>query len=336
MSLWERLLRSGLEAFIRLLEGLGARGVRWEWRKQAWRNALAIRIADWDNVARGVRVRMRMCPACRNLVDRSERSCPACGASLRGVQGGGPHRVLRLLVPGNGTVTMLLMTLNVVMSLVIYATWGAEPGSQGLLSFLSPPYRALYLFGAKWTPAILSGQIWRLVTAGYLHGGVIHLLFNCYALSSLGPLIENSFGARKFFLIYSVTGVAAFATSALFRPGSLSIGASGALFGILGFAIVFGRFRSGASGRAIADQLMRYLLFMVLLFLIPGIDNAAHVGGLVSGAALGLLVDSGEPRTPAGDLALTLLTAAAVLATVASFAAMGLSYDFNLRAIGRG
>jgi rhomboid protease GluP len=336
MRFWERLLRSGLEVSIRLLDGLGARGVRWEWKKQAWRQALERRIADWKNVARGVRARMRMCPSCRQLVDRSLTICPACGGSLRGVPGGGVGRALRLLLPGTGSVTMLLITVNVIMCLLVYATWGASPGQSGFLGLLAPPGKALYLFGAKWTPSILSGQIWRLVTANYLHGGIIHLLFNCYALVSLGPLIEDSFGGRKLFLIYSVTGVAAFATSALFRPDTLSIGASGALFGIMGFAIVFGRFRSGSSGRAIADQLMRYLIFMVLLFLVPGIDNAAHIGGLLSGAALGLLVDAGEPRTPAGDLALNLLTAAAVLATVGSFVAMGLSYGASLRMIQRG
>ncbi len=336
MSFWERLLRSGLEASIRLLEGLGARGIRWEWKKQAWRQGLERRIADWENVARGVRVRMRMCPSCRQLVDRSLATCPACGGSLRGVPGGGVARALRLLLPGTGSVSMLLITVNVIMSLLMYATWGTSPGSSGFLGLLAPPGKALYLFGAKWTPAIISGEVWRLVTANYLHGGIIHLLFNCYALVSLGPLIEESFGGRKLFLIYSVTGFAAFATSALFRPETLSIGASGALFGILGFAIVFGRFRSGPSGRAIAAQLMRYLIFMALFFLIPGIDNAAHIGGLVSGAALGLLVDAGEPRTPAGDLALNLLTAGAVLATVGSFVAMGLSYAANLRALGRG
>ncbi|HKN46465.1 MAG TPA: rhomboid family intramembrane serine protease [Candidatus Polarisedimenticolia bacterium] len=336
MRFWARLLRSGLEVLIRLLEGFGARGVRFEWKKQAWRQALDRRIAHWENVARGVRARMRMCRSCRQLVDRSLAICPACGGSLRGVPGGGFGRALRLLLPGTGTVTMLLITVNVIMSLLMYATWGASPEQLGLLGLLAPPWQALFLFGEKSTPAILSGQIWRLVTANYLHGGIVHLLFNCYALVSLGPLIEDSFGGRKLFLIYSLTGDASFATSALFHPRVPSVGASGALFGILGFAIVFGRFRSGRSGRAIADQLTRYLIFMALLFLIPGIDNAAHIGGLVSGAALGLVLDAGEPRTPAGNLALNLLTAAAVLATVGSFLAMGLSYDANLRFIGRG
>jgi rhomboid protease GluP len=332
MRLPARLLRSALEIVIRLLDGLGARGIRWEWKKNAWRQGLENRIAAWENLERGVRAPHRMCPACRTLVERQLRVCPACGASLRGVPGGGLPRILRLLAPGAGSVTLLLVTVNVAMSMLILASWGSGQGG-GLMGLMAPPSTALYLFGAKWTPAIVAGQVWRLVTASYLHGGLLHLGFNCYALMVLGPLIEGSFGARKFFLIYSATGVAAFVTSALAHPGSLSVGASGALFGLMGFAIVFGRYRSGPSGRAIASQLTRNLLFMAVLFLIPGIDNSAHVGGLLAGALLGLIVDAGEPRTRGAALALNLSTAAAVLLTLASFLAMGLSYRGNLRAI---
>ncbi len=335
MRAWGRFLAAGLEVGIRLLEGLGARGIRWEWKKQAWRQALDRRIASWENLERGIRVRMKMCRSCRTLVERHEKVCPACGASMRGVPRGGAGRILSLILPGTGTVSMLLVTANVVLSLLIFSLWGSDPRQGGIMGLLAPPMEALYLFGAKWTPAILSGQIWRLVTANYLHGGLVHLVFNCYTLMSLGPLIEESFGARKFFLIYSSTGIAAIAASALIRPGTLSIGASGALFGLLGFAIVFGRYRAGPGGRAISDQLMRWLLYAVILFLIPGIDNTAHIGGLLSGAALGLLVDSGEPRTPTGDRTLTLLTLAVVLLTLGSFVAMGLSYGPTLRSLSR-
>ncbi len=336
MRRWGRWLQAGLETSIVILERLGVRGARWEWRKRGWRQALEIRLASWEKLERGVRVRMRMCPSCRALVDRREPVCPECGASLRGVPGGGAARLLRLLVPGTGSVTILLVSANVAMSILIYLVWGAAEGPTGLLGLLAPPGKALYLFGAKWTPAILSGEVWRLVTAGYLHGGIVHLVFNCFTLMSLGPLIEESFGARKFFLIYSLTGVAAFAASALLRPTALSIGASGSLFGLLGFAVVYGRYRAGAGGRAISDQLLRYLLFALVLFLVPQIDNVAHVGGLAAGAALGLFVDAGEPRTPGVDLALNLATAAAVLLTLGSFVAMGLRYGPNLQALSGG
>ena len=201
------------------------------------------------------------------------------------------------------------------------------------MRLLSPPNEALYLLGAKWEPAIRAGQIWRLVTANYLHGGLVHLAFNCYALMSLGPLIEESFGARKTFVLYTVSGVAGFALSSWWHPDTLSIGASGAIYGLLGFAVVYGRFRAGPSGRALAEQLMRWLLFGLVMFLFPGFDNTAHVGGVIAGALLGLCLDPLPIRTRPGDLFWSLLGGAALLATIGSFAAMALSYAENLRQI---
>lgn len=331
---WGRLLLGTLDLGLAVLSGLGARGGRWEWKKQTWRRALEERIAAWENLERGVRARTRMCRECRTLVERSASTCPACGASMSGIPKGGLARALGLAFPGALSVTTLLISANVLMSLMVLVLWGRGPEA-GLSRLLSPPGEALFVLGAKWTPAILHGQIWRLVTANYLHGGLIHLAFNCYALLSLGPLIEESFGARKFFLVYTATGVCALATSALLRPHSMSIGASGALFGLLGFAVVYGRFRGGAAGRAISDQLIRYVILGVVMFLIPGIDSVAHMGGLLSGGLLGLVVEAGEPRSRGGELALRWLCAIAVVATLGSFAAMALSYGENLAALGR-
>ena len=329
MAALGKLLRAALEAALRLCDALGARGARWEWKKQTWRGALADRIAGWENLERGVRSRTRMCPDCRNLVPRSERACPACGASLRGVPTGGPARLLGLFLPGFRTATTILITANIGISLLIFLTWGTRGQAPGPIGFLSPPPEALYLFGAKVPLAILQGEIWRLVTANYLHGGLLHLLFNCFALSSLGPLIEEAFGARKFFLIYTVCGVCAFAASTLFSQ-SQSVGASGSLFGLMGFGIAYGRFRGGAAGRAVADHLMRWVVYGALMLFMPGIDNAAHLGGLIAGGGLGLVISPGEPRSRSGETALRLLFAAALVVTLGSFAAMGLSYTSHL------
>lgn len=324
-----KLLGAALERALRLCDALGARGARWEWKKQAWRRALEARIAGWENLERGVRARTRMCPGCRNLVPRAERACPACGESLRSVPAGGPGRLLRLLIPGFGTATTVLITANIGISLLILATWGTLGQAAGPMGLLAPPWQALYLFGAKWPGAIMQGEIWRLVTANYLHGGLLHLVFNCYLLASLGPLIEEAFGTRKFFLIYTASGVCAFLASTLFSPAR-SVGASGALFGLIGFGIAYGRFRGGAAGRAVAEHLMRWVVYGVLMLFMPGIDNAAHFGGLIAGGALGLVVSPGEPPSRAGETALRLLTAAALVVTLGSFAMMGLSYSSHL------
>lgn len=329
-----RMLRAALEAGFRLGDAVGVGGARWQWRKQNWRRLLDERVSGWENLERGVRARTRMCPECRTLVPRSDRACPSCGASLRGVPGGGPSRLLRLVFPASRPATTILITANVGISLLIMATWGTSGQASGPLGFLSPPGGALYVFGAKVPLAIMQGEFWRLVTANYLHGGLLHVLFNCFALTSLGPLIEDAFGSRKFFVIYTVCGVAAFTASMLFSP-THSVGASGALFGLMGFGIVYGRFRGGATGRLVADQLLRWALYGVLMLFMPGIDNLAHVGGFVAGGALGLAVPPGEPRTRGAETGWSLLFAAALLATIGSFAAMGLTYSFHLELLGR-
>jgi rhomboid protease GluP len=336
MRWWAKALSGGLDAAIALLDALGARGVRWEWKKRTWKQALEDRLARWENLERGVRVRMKMCRACRALVEGRPSRCPSCGASLRGIEGGGVGRLLGLLLPslGGGSLTMVLVSANVAMSLLVLLLWGSGEWSGSLFGLLAPSREALFLLGAKYAPAIRAGEVWRLVTANYLHGGIIHLVFNSIALLNLGPLIESAFGWRKLFLIYTTAGVAAFAVSTVVRPGALSIGASGAIFGLLGFAVVFGRYRAGPSARALSDHLMRWLMFGLFMFFVPGIDSAAHVGGLIPGAALGLFLEPGEPRSRAGEAMLWLVTGIALLATFGSFALMALAYPANLARLG--
>jgi len=270
-----------------------------------------------------------MCPDCRTLVQRRESHCPSCGASMSAVPSGGIGRLIAHLLPGRGTVTVFLITANVALSLLILMLWGTGTGG-GLMGILSPPWYALYLFGSNYHEAVLHGEIWRLITSNYLHGGLLHLLFNCYALSVLGPLVEQSFGARKYFLIYATTGVCAMFVSAEIRQQGSSVGASGALFGLFGFAITYGYFRGGRSGRFVAEQLMRSLVYSAVMLFMPGIDNLAHLGGLVAGAGLGLVIPAGEPRSRLGDLALRLATWTAVLATLGAFLAAGLHYGANV------
>jgi len=325
-----RIVLAALEAVFRLGDAVGVRGARWEWKKQNWRRLLDERVSGWENLERGVRARTRMCPECRTLVPRGDRTCGSCGASLRGVPGGGPGRLLRLLFPSVRPATTILITANVAISVLILVTWGTSERPSGLLGFLSPPGAAFYVFGEKLPLALMQGEFWRLVTANYLHGGLPHLLMNCFVLTSLGPLVEDAFGSRKFFVIYTVCGVFSMTASMLLTP-HYSVGASGALFGLMGFGIVYGRFRGGSTGRLVAQHLMQWALYGVLMLFMPGIDNVAHAGGFVAGAALGLVVSPGEPRTRGGDVAWNLAFAAALLVTLGSFAAVGLTYSFHMQ-----
>ncbi|MGH9750196.1 MAG: rhomboid family intramembrane serine protease [Candidatus Polarisedimenticolia bacterium] len=234
---------------------------------------------------------------------------------------GGARGTAAALLPPRRLTTIGLLTANVALFALILALRGVTEG-RSLFGLFAPSGEALYVFGAKYTPAILAGEAWRLLTASYLHGGAVHLLFNCSALASLGPLIEEGFGSRRLFVIYTVTGIAAFVLSSWWRPETLSVGSSGSIFGLMGFAWVYGRYRGGAGGRIVADHLGRWLMFGLVMLFLPGIDNAAHLGGALSGGALGLWLRPGEPVTRASRIGLALATGALLLLTAASFAAM--------------
>lgn len=167
--------------------------------------------------------------------------------------------------------------------------------------------------GSIWPYAIsVKHEYWRLLTAMFLHGDgtprgtLIHLLFNVMALYNIGRIYELLFGSKRFTLIYFVTGIAASITSWLHIQGS-SVGASGAIFGVLG-ALVSSiqrspRFRNDRNARSILRQCVFWIIINVVIgFTIPQIDLAAHLGGLVAGLLLGWMLPYGAVPEPPGAM----------------------------------
>jgi len=334
MRLLAKLVRDAFDLWVGLLNLFGLRSSEWEWRKTRWKMSLESKIASWEMSERAIRAPVRMCPACRALVDRSLSTCTSCGALMAGVPGGGSKRLFSAVLPHFSSLTSVLISVNVVLLALPLIVWGADPESGGLFTLLTPSRVAMFAFGAKQGNAIMElGQYWRLITAGFLHFGILHLAMNSYALSILGPLVEESFGWRKTLFIYTLCDASAFAVSLVFSPRSFSAGASGPLFGLLGFAFVFGRFRAGSRGRAVAQQLMSFITPAIVMLFLPGIDNAAHVGGFLAGAVLAMLVDSGEPVTPDARRRWAILTVLTLLLLIGSFAAMIVSYSDNVKLV---
>ena len=195
---------------------------------------------------------------------------------------GRPQFYIRTSPP---TWTRILLGCNIAMfvamiayGVVVYSDWN---GTQNA--------RVLVTFGAKVNELIAAGQYWRLLTAMFIHIGVFHLLFNLYALNSLGPLVEGFFGSRRFLMIYFIGGlwgsVASYA-----RSDALSAGASGAIFGLAGAITVYFlwyRENFGARGQSILQSMLVVIgINLALGFFNPGIDNWGHLGGLVGGAAI--------------------------------------------------
>jgi len=150
---------------------------------------------------------------------------------------------------------------------------------QVLSKSLIGPNWAVFMFGLH-PPAVANGDWWRLITATFLHGSLLHLGFNMLALWILGTQIENYLGSKKFLLLYFVSAFGGSLASFYFSPpATFSIGASGAIFGLMGAFIVIGK-----KLRADVSQIMVLLLINVVLgFTVSGIDWRAHLGGLVAG-----------------------------------------------------
>jgi rhomboid protease GluP len=179
-------------------------------------------------------------------------------------------------------VVYLLLGINVVMYLATIALGAAGIGFNN----------ALVLLGAKFGPLIEAGEYWRFITPIVLHGGLIHLAFNSYALYALGPEAERVYGSARFLAIYLLAGFAGTLASYIRTPG-VSIGASGSIFGLIGtLAAFFYAARSllgpEASRERVNQMIGLAVVNIVLGFAFPNIDQAAHIGGLLVGGLAGL------------------------------------------------
>jgi rhomboid protease GluP len=190
-------------------------------------------------------------------------------------------RDVLLRIKINTQITYILLAANIIIWLVMELVGGSTNAE------------VLIIFGALERELVFSGQWWRMVSSAFLHIGVLHLLVNSYTLYQLGPFIESFFGQSKFIATYVLTAVSASVVSILFSP-SISAGASGALFGLIGLLLG----NAWAQKRYTLDlpidemQLIPFVIFNLAIgFINPQINNWAHIGGLVGGILLGYIFD---------------------------------------------
>jgi membrane associated rhomboid family serine protease/Flp pilus assembly protein TadD len=169
-------------------------------------------------------------------------------------------------------------------------------------SFTDPSTEQLVRWGANWGPLTLGGQSWRLLTCLFLHGGILHIGFNMWCLWDLGALCESLYGPWTFGAVYFISGVAASIASVAWHPGGVSVGASGAIFGLAGALIASYYVGEFTAPRAMVRGTLRSLVVFAAYSLIFGAmsgrtDNAAHVGGLVTGLVFGALIARLAPDT---------------------------------------
>ena len=136
-------------------------------------------------------------------------------------------------------------------------------------------------------PAVRAGQYYRLITGTFIHANIFHLFFNCYALTILGSQLESFLGKPKYLVVYLFSAVIGSLFSVTFAGNYYSIGASGAIFGLMGSLVYFGYHYRVYLGNVIKSQIIPLILMNLGIgFLVPGIDNSAHIGGLLGGALI--------------------------------------------------
>jgi len=307
-----------VEALAKLLDALGMNGTRLRWRWNQRQRLIGEQGVRAELMWRSAKAPHKMCPHCRALVPRSARRCTECGESLRGVSAPGLGRVLSNLLPGISGATSLIVLVNGALYLLMLMT-PAPPELAGGLGnrLLSLDGSTLLRFGAGHGElTFIYGQWWRLITPIFLHGGLLHIAMNTYALLQLGPLTEQVYGRDRFVVVYVLSGIAGFFASQVF--GSFTVGASASLSGLIGLLLVYAyRHHGGSTFKQV--MLQNAILLILISFVFPMVDWRAHLGGLAGGALFGLVVPPEGRRSRGGERAWSVAALLCVLLVLVAF-----------------
>jgi rhomboid protease GluP len=231
-----------------------------------------------------------LCPQCKRLISRDEKQCPHCGLSRPNTWW--RRTIWMRMLDQPAALIKAIMYVNIGMyALSILLNPTGSSISMNPLTFLSPEPNSLLLLGATGTiPIDRFQRWWSLLSANYLHGGILHIFFNMMAFRQLAALVIREYGARRMLILYTVGGTAGFVVSYL-AGVRFTIGASAAVFSLIGAILYYGRRRGGTYGQAIYKQIGGWAVALLIFgFLVPGINNWGHGGGLVAGILLGMVL----------------------------------------------
>lgn len=233
-----------------------------------------------------------VCPSCGSLVGVRDDRCYTCGRANPGLWGFGP--LVRRLGTDFGFAPFVIAASTTLYVLTLLASGAEVMGGGGIMSFLSPSDRALRAFGMSGAvPVFVEGYWWTVLSASWLHGNVLHILFNMMWVRDLGPATADVVGPSRTVIIYTIAGVCGFLLSSLagfflggipiplLHGAAFTMGASASIFGLLGALVHYGRI-SGSS--FMYSTAIRYAVILFVFGLImPGVDNYAHAGGFIGG-----------------------------------------------------
>lgn len=219
-----------------------------------------------------------MCPNCRAFITTDDKICPYCDVKVgpKAVETRPGGAILGGLIPQARMTTVLILAIN-------FALYGVD-----MLAAGSP----LKQYGASVPWPYLHGEWWRLVTAGFLHGNLIHIMMNSLALYSVGAEVEALCGTSRMIVIYFVSTITGFLLSSF--TGHVSVGSSAPIFGLIGAMLAFGFTDKSSLGAMVKAHYGQWVIFALIMSFIPGVDIFAHIGGLAGGFLTYLIL--GTPR----------------------------------------
>lgn len=271
-----------------------------------------------------------LCPRCGRLISSDEPRCPHCAFERPGAglirtyltklfyQ---PEQLIKAIIYTNVAMYVLTLLLN-----PSFSTLSMNP-----LTFLAPRDMNLLLFGASGTiPIDRWHRWWTLLSANYLHGGLLHIFFNMIAFKQIAGLIIREYGPHRMFIIYTIGGVCGFWISYL-AGVQFTIGASAAVCSLIGSAIYYGKSRGGLYGQTIYRQLGGWVLGIFAFgLIIPGINNWGHGGGFLAGLAVGAVLGYNEKRPESARHRLAAMFSAAVTVAILGWAVFaGIYYQLQ-------
>ncbi len=244
-----------------------------------------------------------LCPRCGKLISKNAQECIHCGLKNPGGPAGAPEGLQNLLhgnfsyISGLFTTCVALFVISLLLNPA--ALFQMQGGSVfGMLfSFLSPDQYVLFSLGMTGrVPVFSAGHWWSVITAIFLHGSLLHIVFNMYWLRQVGPLMEELYGPARFFIIFMVSGILGFLVSSLFND--FTLGASGSILGLIGAAVYYGRDRGGVYGMEMYRQFGQIAIFLLIFGLVfAGVDNFAHAGGFAGGYLSAMVLKYRERAT---------------------------------------
>jgi rhomboid protease GluP len=304
--------------------------IRWRYKLDRWRAQLAGMFRSDPK-----QMRPRLCPACGTLVGATATKCHQCGANMT-FSFAAASKSLGRWMPQTSPVTYALLTICCVMfglSMIITARtqgFGSPGGGPlGVLTNLGGiATQVTYRLGASLPLAYNIGQPWRFLTAIFLHGSILHIVFNMWVLMDIGPMVEELYGSARYLFLFVATGAAGYLLSSL--VGNFSVGASGSLLGLIGALLAATTGRRSLAAQSLRSALIRWLVYIGVLGLIMrGTDNFAHLGGLAAGYLLGRIMADRQPADVVERQRANLLGWVAGMAVFVSFGFMVWNYLQN-------